>query len=249
MTPADAATLPRLGEHQTLQEMVYLALRRSLIDGTFRPGQRLRQDTLATQLGVSTMPVREALRRLEAEGLVNISPRRGATVSDLRSEELEEIFLLRIRLETLAAQLGVPNLTRGNVEQMHKTLDDIDDANRRGDLAAFLRLDRQFHSVLRDAARRPLLATFITTLWNRSDPYRRASVFQSDRALQAQDEHRELLSACEAGDAEKAARFTQLNIQRTADELSARFRASSQPEHTPTNRGEDATRVRRREPK
>ena len=224
MTASNTAALPHLGRHQTLQEAVYLALRRSLIDGTFRPGQRLRQDTLATQLGVSTMPVREALRRLEAEGLVNISPRRGATVSDLRAEELEEIFLLRVSLEPLAARLGVPNLTHADLDQMRHTLEAIDDANKRGEPAQFLRLDRQFHSVLNDAARRPLLATFITTLWNRSDPYRRASVFHSNRALQAQDEHRELLRACENRDAEAAERFTRLNIQRTADELGARFR-------------------------
>src|SRR4051812_13031640 len=98
---ADApnGALPNLGHHQTLQALAYENLRRLVVDGTLRPGQRLHLDGLASQLGVSTMPVRVALRRLETEGLVTISPRRGTTVTDLRSDEAAEIFLLRRTLE------------------------------------------------------------------------------------------------------------------------------------------------------
>src|SRR5438105_3225610 len=105
-TPRQTRSLPEAG---TTADAVYEALRQRIVEGEFAPGQRLRSDALATALKVSRTPVREALRKLEAEGLVGLSPRGGLIVQELSEDDLNEIFLIREALEGQAARLAAEN--------------------------------------------------------------------------------------------------------------------------------------------
>src|SRR5207248_2404880 len=104
-------TIDRLPAHPTVREVAYRRLRQLIVDGTLPPGQRIFENELADQLGISRTPLREALRQLETEGLVKPSARRGAIVSGLSAPEMEEEFLIRATLEGLAIRLAAPRLT------------------------------------------------------------------------------------------------------------------------------------------
>lgn len=111
-----------VAEYRTLQNIVTDNLRSAILSGQLGPGDRLQHDDIARQFGVSRMPVREALRVLHSEGLVELRPHRGAVVVDLRPEDVAEIFEIRAMLEAQAAELAAPNLTDATVERMRGLL-------------------------------------------------------------------------------------------------------------------------------
>jgi len=217
---------PPLIGHQTLQQAVTEALRGMICDAVFQPGERLQQGELAARLGVSTMPVREALRQLDVEGLVEFHTRRGARVVDIRVEELEEVYLIRSQLEGLAIQLGVPRLTEPEVEELEEILELMSDAVTSRDRPALLRLNRTFHFVIYEAASSPLLLTLLRNLWNRCSIYRQAYVQSEERARKSHQEHAELLQACKARDAHRAEQIMRVHVERTASALRGQIHAN-----------------------
>ena len=118
-------------EYRTLQNIVTDNLRSAILSGQLGPGDRLQHDDIARQLGVSRMPVREALRVLHSEGLVELRPHRGAVVVDLRPEEVAEIFEIRAMLEARAAELAAPNVTHATIERMREILAEMERVGRR----------------------------------------------------------------------------------------------------------------------
>lgn len=208
-----------LGQHQTLQEVVSDTLRNLILNGTFKPGQRLRQDELADQLGVSTMPIREALRRLEAEGLVTTLPRRGAIVSELRIEEIEEIYLMRAALECLITRLAVPQLTSAQIAKLQQLFKRMAEALEAKDFVELFQLNRDFHLAIYEAAKKPIINENIIMLWDRSEIYRRAYLNLPQRMEQAHQEHEAILHACERRDPVEAEQMIRINVEQTANVL------------------------------
>lgn len=208
-----------LGNHQTLNDVVYATLRNLILDGSFKPGERLRHDKLAAQLRVSTMPVRQALRRLETEGLVRVQPRRGAMVMPLKTDDLEEVYFLRVLLECAATRQAVPRLTRNDLGEMHSLVELMEGYIQSDDLSPLLALNRKFHLIIYTAAEKSLLNSMISTLWDRSEIYRQAYTHLPNRALEAHAEHQQILEACEQKDIETAEKMVRLNIERTASVL------------------------------
>lgn len=182
-------------------EQITLRLREAITSATLRPGERLQQEELAQRLGVSRMPIREALRRLEAEGLVVMQPYRGAVVAGLSARELREIYEIRMALETLALELGVPHFDAARLGALEAILRRMD-AERDAD--GWLVLNAEFHSALYAAAERGLLLEHIGNLRNKSDRYLRLFASRRDRTRQAQQEHWGILEACRSGDASEA---------------------------------------------
>lgn len=210
-----------LGRHQTLNDVVYETLRNLILDGSLKPGERLRHDQLASRLQVSTMPVRQALRKLETEGLVSVQPRRGAMVMPLKIDDLEEVYYLRTLLECEATRLAVPKLSRDHLAEMRALLELMEEHIRANDMDALLSLNRKFHLIIYTAAAKPLLSSMINTLWDRSEIFRQAYTHLPNRALEAHVEHQQILEACEQRDAETAEKMVRLNIERTASVLLA----------------------------
>jgi DNA-binding GntR family transcriptional regulator len=193
-----AAELRRPGDQS---DELAAALRRRIVVGEIAAGTPLRQEDLARRLDVSRMPLREALRTLAAEGLVTVRPNRGAAVAPIDADELREITDLRVALETLAIRQAVPGLSNDRIDAAGAIQDEIE----RGDDEAFVALNAQFHMTLYEATGRPLLLRQIATFHSMSERYLRVAIGDLGLNPRSSREHRALLDACYARDADRAA--------------------------------------------
>ncbi len=228
-TRARPVPLPAIGEARTVQQMVVAELRRSILDGTLAPGQRLRLDEIAASLRVSRVPVREALLQLQAEGFVRYEPHRGAVVVELEPEEIEELYVQRAALEAYAARLGVPRLTEEHFARLRALLTRMRELAVVGDREAFIEPDHEFHFTLYSAAGRDRLYQKLSRLWDASQNYIRRWVRSVPHARSwALTEHEELLRLAEQRDAEQAAALTQQHLLQIGLELAAFVRQNGQ---------------------
>ena len=206
-------------QHQrSTPDLIADALRQAILHGIFQEGQSLRQDEIATKFGVSRIPVREALRQLEAEGLVKFSPNRGATVTALSAAEVQEIFEIRVALETTAIQLAIPNLTESDWQRADAVLEATDQAN---DVARWAELNWEFHATLYTAANRQRLLTMIKALHVNIDRYVRLQMVKMNYLEHSQKEHYQLLDACRQRDTKAAVGLLQQHIHVEGEQLVA----------------------------
>lgn len=198
-------TLPR-----TVKEQLADHLRDEIVRGTFEPGERLRLEDVAARFDVSTMPVREALRDLESEGLVTIYPHRGAVVTELTAEDLQDIYDIRATLEAMATRLAVPRMTETNCEELEHIVGQMD--AQLGHVAALVKLNHQFHSTLYATSGRRHLCELNRALRYRTQHYLHAYIDDLGSMALAQGEHRAILEACQDGDAERAAALVEEHV-------------------------------------
>jgi DNA-binding GntR family transcriptional regulator len=190
-------------ERKTVTDQVLEALRERILSGLYAESEPLRQDALATNLGVSRIPVREALRQLEAEGLVTFSPHCGAVVSSLSVAEIEELFELRGLIESELMKQAVPRLTEEDLSLADAILDAYEAAFERQDIAEWGALNWRFHSSLLAAADRPLTLGVLSKLHNQSDRYTRMQLALTHGETRATDEHRKILAAARKGEVDR----------------------------------------------
>ncbi|HEY9613784.1 GntR family transcriptional regulator [Allocoleopsis sp.] len=207
-----------LQQQRSTPDLIADALREAILRGIFQEGQSLRQDEIAAQFGVSRIPVREALRQLEAEGLVTLQLNRGATVSALSPAEAQEICEIRSALETTAIQLAIPQLTESDLEKATLILDAT---NQTTDAARWATLNWEFHAVLYTPANRPRLLTMIKTLHVNIDRYVRLQMEKMNYLEKSQKEHYQLLDACRQRDVKAAAKVLKRHIDAAGEELVA----------------------------
>jgi DNA-binding GntR family transcriptional regulator len=193
-------------------------LRDAILGGDIGPGQRVRQEVIAERFGASRLPVREALRMLEAEGLIEHEANKGARVPQLDMFEVDIIYQMRERLEPLALSQSISHLTKDDVRRLAHLQDKIE-AN--SDVAHFLELDREFHLLTYTGCHIDQLTSMVTRLWNSTQHYRRAFVTRSGpgRMWVINAEHRLLLDAIERNDTTDAERHLAGHIRRTRVEL------------------------------
>jgi DNA-binding GntR family transcriptional regulator len=163
------------------------------------------------------MPVREAFRRLAAEGLVTLRPNRGAIVSGLNIEEMREVFEMRSALEGLAIRLAVPKLTERHLARLERQLDEMDDY--RDDSAEWVSRHRAFHEYLCSLAERPRLMRQINALYSVIEPHMRLWLQHVDKPMSAREEHSVILDALRTGDAREAERVICEHIEGTVPSL------------------------------
>ena len=193
-------------------------LRDAILSGEIGPGERIRQEEVAERLGTSRLPVREALRMLEAEGLTEHTANKGARVPALDRHELDVLYQMRERLEPLALTESIPHLTSGQIRELEGLADRIAADT---DLSEFLVLDRAFHlGSYAGCGTEHLLAT-VTRMWNSTQPYRRMfmTLGGPDRRWIVDHEHRLILDAIKRQDSVDAERFLSGHIRRTRIEL------------------------------
>jgi DNA-binding GntR family transcriptional regulator len=188
-------------------------LRDRILHGVYPEGTPLRQDALAADLGVSRIPVREALRRLEVEGLVSFNPHQGAIVSKLSLSEISELFDLRALIESDLLGYAIPKLTEDVVERATATLDLYDQALSKGDVGEWGKLNWAFHSTLLAAADRPLTLGVVSTLHNQSDRYMRLQLTLTHGEVRASGEHRHILAAAKRRNVDKACELLSAHIR------------------------------------
>ncbi|MDQ4005884.1 MAG: GntR family transcriptional regulator [Actinomycetota bacterium] len=203
----------------TKTEWVYARLRARIVEGQLPAGSRLRLDALAEELDTSPMPVREALRMLQRDGLVEFESHRGATVADATWSRVYEAVLVRTHLEVLAVREATPHHDRGTVAAMNRLLERMDGFADRRAASAFSDANRRLHSALYEPAPWDLLKEQIRELWDRVWNTRGRSLFalRPDRASDAQDEHRRIVAAVARGDARAAASAAEAHRRATLE--------------------------------
>ena len=198
----------------TRDEFVADKIRQFIQEGYFEPGQKLDQSEIAQLLNVSRSPVREALRTLAAEGLVNVFPHRGALVASLSLEELKEVFLMRGALEGLAARLGVAETDDERVAQLQLILEKLNNCH---DFGEWLKLNQSFHHTLYKATHTPRLLATIRQLRNIATPYIRKYITTSEHRQAARRGHEQIMEACLQRDPLLAQEATQRHIEEVCD--------------------------------
>lgn len=194
------------GGYTTKQDYVACLLREAIVSAKLAPGQHLRQEEISQQLGLSWTPVREAFRQLEAEGWLVIEQHRGAVVAPLLLQDFEDIYLLRLANEPLAAGLSaerVSDETLRAVGRQDARMQQLD-LGRSADWVRFLRLERELHATLYRAADRPRLFDLVMSLRHAAERYLRSSFSIADEPLHHQRVHTDLLAACGARDSAAA---------------------------------------------
>jgi len=184
-------------QHLTSAEKVILALRTAITTGELSAGTQIRQEEIATQYKVSRMPVREAFRQLEAEGLLAVYPGRGAFVTRLTADEIREIYDIRILLECDAIRRAVPALTPTILQEAETLFTKLEQAQ---DGQTFGPLDEAFHATLYAPAQRPRLLDLINTQRNQVTQFLYAAAPLTAYRDGAMADHRQILDACHAGD-------------------------------------------------
>jgi DNA-binding GntR family transcriptional regulator len=191
-----------------------------------KPGERVRQEQLAERFNVSRVPVREALKVLEAEGQVTYQAHRGYTVVELSLEELEEIYLARRLLETETTHRAVPRVDADLIEHLEDCVVRMNEFAEEGDVLRYAEANWDFHLSLAERAGLPRLYRMIEVLWRISEAYRGA-IFNRVWLAQAREDHRTILEACKTGDV--AGAITAQNIHR--DHALARIRVFMNQTH------------------
>ena len=199
-------------QRQTVASMTLDAIRDGILHGHYIEGEPLRQDALADELGVSRIPIREALRQLETEGLVTFNPHRGAIVSTLSLEEIEEVFDLRTSIESDLMRRAIPHLTTQQLDQADEVLDLYAVALRAGDVAKWGVLNWQFHASLYAPAARPVTMRIVQRLHQQSDRYLRMQLALTHGETRANDDHRAIAAAARAHDTKRACQLVRDHI-------------------------------------
>ncbi|MBO3461522.1 GntR family transcriptional regulator [Aetokthonos hydrillicola Thurmond2011] len=205
-----------LQKQRSAPDLIAEALREAILRGIFQEGQSLRQDEIATQFGVSRIPVREALRQLEAEGLVTLHLNKGAIVSVLTSAEVQEIYEIRSALETTILRLAIPNVTESTLQKASEILEAT---HHTTDAPRLVQLNWEFHAALYAIANRPRLLTMIKNLHTNIDRYIRLLIAQMNDLERSQKEHYQLLNACREGDSKAAVELLKQHIEVEGAEL------------------------------
>lgn len=200
--------------HMSLRDIITDAIRRNILTGHLKPGSRLVEDRLAEEFGVSRNPVREALRSLETEGLVEVVPRRGALVASLSDDEMQEIGELRAALEGLSARLAARRVTEEMRRRIAEIVDRGDRAAAAGDADQLNQLNNEFHVFLAEAGRNRFLADFMRALRDRTHWMYLSSM--SWRRGEAWREHASILRAIADGDEELAAVLANRHVTNAA---------------------------------
>jgi DNA-binding GntR family transcriptional regulator len=202
---------------RTVKSELVEYLRDEIICGDLVPGQHLRLEEIANRFDVSTMPVREALRDLEAEGIVTIFPHRGAVVTQLSAEDLQDIYEIRATLEEMATRLAVPLITDKTLYELNNVVEQMN--NHIGEWVTLVKLNQLFHNTLYAASGRKHLCELTNMLRYRTQHYLHAFITYLGGMPRAQEEHRSILRAIELGQAEQAAKSVHEHVKEVGDAI------------------------------
>lgn len=187
-------------EYLPLREVVFNNLRDAILKGQLKPGERLLENQLADKLGVSRTPVREALRMLEQENLVELIPRRGAQVLDISAEDIKNILEIRSALEAVSIRHACLNMNAENLAELRKHNQDFEDAFERCDYEGVAKADEKFHDVLFRTAGNNRLVNIISNIQVQIYRYRLAYLKVYETKTAVINHHRNIIEAVEKRD-------------------------------------------------
>lgn len=202
-------------------QKAYQAIKKLIIDGELVEGSPIRQDEIASSLGISKIPVREALIRLEADGFIKFTPNVGATVSVFTVDDYLEMLDIRLALECKALELALPNMTHADIDKAQKILNQYalaQDETERSDL------NMEFHQCIYAPSMRPRLLLMISAAQDQMGKILRHRVSQVAGSQRSHSQHQEILDVCASGDVNKAVKLLKKHIEQSKKEILGFFR-------------------------
>ena len=200
--------------HKPLREMVYEELKMQILTGAIIPGTRMMEVELAEEMGVSRTPIREAIRKLEKEGLVTIEPRRGAYASMISTEDMVEILEVRQDLEGLAAFFAAERMQPAQLDELKEVSSNYNEAVTRGSMEDMIKYDTRFHRIIVDSCHNKILVQMIEQLQELVLRFRYIYYDNFKRAENMPEEHEAILKAIESKDANLAREAADVHIDR-----------------------------------
>lgn len=198
---------------QPIREAVYEQLKMAILSGTFDVNERLLEHHIANKMNVSRTPVREALRRLESEGLLEALPKQGLVVKEYSDDDIREIYMIREALECLAAEFAAIKATDEDIVLLEKLVEEMERLSDEADSLEALEVHRHFSEAYNRASHMPTLVQLIESLKIQVARFRHVSLSGSQRRGSAYLEHKELLEALKARDPERASALTHIHIR------------------------------------
>ncbi len=201
-----------MDEFLPLRDVVFNTLRRAILTGELKPGERLMEIHLANRLGVSRTPIREAIRKLELEGLVTMIPRRGAEVAQITEKSLQDVLEVRRALDALCVELACDRITFEEKEALKKACDEFEAATRTGDVTTIAGADVALHDIIVQATGNQRLIQLINNLSEQMYRYRFEYIKDEKGHDNLVNEHRMIYESIQQGDKKKAAEAAKLHI-------------------------------------
>jgi DNA-binding GntR family transcriptional regulator len=201
-------------EFSRMGNLAYQAIRDAIFSGEFESGTRLNQDDLARRLGVSRAPIRDALNRLETEGLVQTLSRAGGVVVAAATElEMAHIYELRVILDTACTRLACERMSNGDLARLQQVVEETERVTQAPDLQGIVQAHADFHYLIYAASGNPELTKVARNLWDRSYRYRVLALSNLENARRGLLQHRAILTALQARDAARAAAMAEEHDQ------------------------------------
>ena len=206
--------------YKPLRDIVFETLREAILDGKLVPGERVMEVQLAEQLGVSRTPVREAIRKLELEGLLIMVPRKGAYVADVSLDDIIDVLEIRASLEGLAASLGAERRSKEDIDSLEKKISELSRCVMEKDTKGMIENDAQFHNLLMNTAKNKKLASIVEGLKDQVQRFR-VIYFNEHEELGHQliAEHKEILKCIKEGNKTEAMESAEAHIYSIRDQL------------------------------
>ena len=207
-----------MNEYLPLRDVVFNTLRQAILKGELEPGERLMEIQLAERLGVSRTPIREAIRKLELEGLVLMIPRKGAEVAKISARSLRDVLEVRRALEELAIELACQRMTEEDLGELQKAQDEFKKAIADGDAMRIAETDEHYHDVIYSGTQNAKLIQMLNNLREQMYRYRLEYLKDTGSHERLNSEHREIYEGIKKGDKEavSAAIGTHIDNQRDA---------------------------------
>lgn len=196
-----------MNEYLPLRDVVFNTLRQAILRGELKPGERLMEIQLANKLGVSRTPIREAIRKLELEGLVLMIPRKGAEVADITEKSLMDVLEVRKALEELSVRLTCDRITEEEIRELKVAAEDFRETLKRADITEIAEADVRFHDVIYAATKNQKLIQLLNNLHEQMYRYRIEYLKNEEVYLKLLREHEEIISRISRGEREEAVRI------------------------------------------
>lgn len=208
-----------IADRYSLRGRVYNSIRDKILSGDYHENEELRENALATELGVSRTPVREALRQLELEGLVNIIPNKGASVTGITKKDIHDIYIIRSYLEGLCAKWACENITQSQIEALEENLYLADFHARRSHFDQIVELDNKFHDLIYKASASKILNHVLSDFHQYVERVRKITLSRPYRANQSSKEHAAIVEAIKKRDGELAESLAHEHMMNTIQNL------------------------------
>ncbi|MBQ1290614.1 MAG: GntR family transcriptional regulator [Lachnospiraceae bacterium] len=208
-----------VSDKYSLRGRVFHRIRDDILSGKYQEHEELKEVAIGEEMGVSRTPVREALRQLELEGLVQIIPNRGAFVTGIQAKDVRDIYMIRALLEGLCARWACENITKEQIEAMEENVYLAEFHAGKGHMEQMAELDNQFHHILYDACNSKILEHSLIDYHDYVLRIRRKTLSTIERSTQSNKEHRGIMEAIKAGNADLAERLADEHMKSAYDNM------------------------------